>query len=59
LADRYRAALRLLRRLERDVPGLTSRLPRECPYTLEQIVGGGDEDWFPVPHGPSTERARR
>src|SRR6266576_1996434 len=54
LPDRYRAALRLVRRLERDAPGLTSRIPAECPYTLEQIVGGGDEDRFPVPHGPST-----
>src|SRR5436309_1890645 len=52
LADRYRVALRLLRRLERDVPGLTSRLPRECPYTLEQIVSAGDEDWFPLARGP-------
>jgi len=52
LPDRYRAALRLLRRLERDVPGLTSRLPRECPYTLEQIVSAGDEDWFPSARGP-------
>jgi hypothetical protein len=52
LADRYRAALRLLRRLERDVPGLMSRLPRSCPYTLEQIVGAGDEDWFPQARAP-------
>jgi hypothetical protein len=54
LADRYRAALRLLRRLERDVPGLMSRLPRACPYTLEQIGGSGDEDWFPEPRKPHT-----
>jgi hypothetical protein len=54
LPSRYRAALRLVRRLERDAPGLTSRIPAECPYTLEQIAGGGDEDWFPVPHSPST-----
>src|SRR5882762_8685682 len=52
LGDRYRAALRLLRRLERDVPGLVSRLPPTSPYTLEQIVGGGDEDWFPPARGP-------
>ncbi|HEV7995122.1 MAG TPA: DUF29 domain-containing protein [Stellaceae bacterium] len=45
----YRTALRLVRRLERDVPGLTSRLPADCPYTLEQIVSGGGEDWFPLP----------
>lgn len=49
LPGRYRAALRLVRRLERDVPGLTSRLPAQCPYTLEQIVSSGDEDWFPPP----------
>jgi hypothetical protein len=48
LAERYRYALRLLRRLERDVPGLIARLPAECPYSLEQILGG-DEDWFPSP----------
>jgi hypothetical protein len=45
----YRTALRLARRLERDVPGLINRLPAECPYTFEQIVGAGDEDWFPSP----------
>jgi hypothetical protein len=43
----YRTALRLVRRLERDVPGLLSRLPVECPYTFEQIVGASGEDWFP------------
>ncbi|HEX2150602.1 MAG TPA: hypothetical protein VHG31_01230, partial [Stellaceae bacterium] len=47
LPDRYRNALRLLRRLERDVPGLITRVPTECPYSLEQILGG-DEDWFPT-----------
>ncbi len=51
LPARYRAALRLIRRLERDVPELTSRLPQACPYTLEQIVSGGGEDWFPAPRG--------
>jgi hypothetical protein len=45
----YRTALRLVRRLERDVPGLISRLPVECPYTFEQIVGASGEDWFPSP----------
>lgn len=45
----YRAALRLVRRLERDVPGLMSGLPQTCPYTLEQIVSGGEEEWFPAP----------
>jgi len=52
LPAQYRAALKLLRRLERDVPGLTSRVPRECPYTLEQIVSAGDEDWFPPARTP-------
>ena len=45
----YRTALRVIRRLERDAPGLISRLPAECPYTFEQIVGAGGEDWFPLP----------
>jgi DNA-binding PucR family transcriptional regulator len=49
LPSQYRAALRLVRRLERDVPGLMSRIPRACPYTLAQIRGSGDEDWFPEP----------
>jgi hypothetical protein len=48
LPARYRAALRLVRRLERDMPGFLSRLPSECPYSLEQIIGGSDEDWFPT-----------
>jgi hypothetical protein len=48
----YKAAIRLVRRLERDVPGLVSRLPAECPYTLEQIIGAGGEDWFPPPRIP-------
>ena len=48
----YKAALRLVRRLERDVPGLMSRVPAECPYTLEQVVGAGGEDWFPPPRIP-------
>ena len=45
----YRTALRLIRRLERNAPGLISRLPVECPYTFEQIVGSSGEDWFPSP----------
>jgi hypothetical protein len=49
LADRYRAALRLVRRLENTVPGLMSRIPPQCPYSLEQIVGSRGEDWFPEP----------
>jgi Domain of unknown function DUF29 len=52
LPARYRAAIRLVRRLERDVPGLTDRLPVQCPYTLDQIVSGADEDWFPLPRPP-------
>jgi hypothetical protein len=47
LPDRYRAALRLVRRQERSVPGLMSRIPPECPYSLDQIIGVGGEDWFP------------
>ena len=46
--ERYRYALRLLRRLERDAPGLMARVPAECPYSLDQILSGGDEDWFPA-----------
>src|SRR5215469_13808444 len=49
LPGRYRAALKLARRLERDVPGFLGRMPSECPYILEQIVSSGDEDWFPEP----------
>jgi len=48
LADRYRSALRLLRDLEQDVPGLMARLPAECPYSLDQILGSAEEDWFPL-----------
>ena len=48
LEERYRYALRLLRRLEREAPGLMQRVPAECPYSLEQIVSNeGEEDWFP------------
>jgi hypothetical protein len=35
LPDRYRVALRLLRRLERDAAGLMRRIPAECPYSFE------------------------
>lgn len=55
LPDRYRVALKLLRYLERDMPGLMTRVPTECPYSLEQILGGmgdGEEDWFPTPRQP-------
>jgi hypothetical protein len=48
LPDRYRVALKLLRYLERDMPGLITQIPAECPYSLEQILGSGDEDWFPA-----------
>ncbi|HTV90875.1 MAG TPA: DUF29 domain-containing protein [Stellaceae bacterium] len=55
LADPYRAALRLLRYVEDDAQGLTARLPAECPYTLDQILGGGDdEDWFPASRAPAS-----
>jgi len=47
IPDRYRTALRLLRYLERDMPGLMSRVPAECPYSLDQILSVGEEDWFP------------
>ena len=29
------------------MPEMMSRVPAECPYTLEQIIGASDEDWFP------------
>jgi hypothetical protein len=47
LPARYRYALRLLRGFERTVPGFMARIPAECPYSLDQILGSGDEDWFP------------
>jgi uncharacterized protein DUF29 len=47
LPERYRYALRLLRAFEDDAPGLMQRVPAVCPYSLDQIVGTGDEDWFP------------
>jgi hypothetical protein len=49
LPQRYRAALRLLRREESEIVGLFERLPPNCPYSLDQIAGTGDEDWFPDP----------
>jgi hypothetical protein len=54
LADRYRSALRLLRDLEQDVPGFLARLPAECPYSLDQILGSAEEDWFPAPRSPAS-----
>src|SRR5262249_18360522 len=56
LAARYKAALRLVRRLERDVPGLMGRLPVECPYMLAQIAGTGDAEGFPPPPTPTPQR---
>ncbi len=53
LPSRYRSALRLLRRLERDLPELMRRIPPHCPYSLDQIIGVGDEDWFPSPRSPA------
>jgi hypothetical protein len=47
LPGRYRDALRLLRGFDRTVPGFLARMPAECPYSLDQILGSGDEDWFP------------
>ncbi len=47
LSDLYRTALRLLRQQEDMPPDFMSRVPAECPYTLGQIIGSGDEDWFP------------
>jgi hypothetical protein len=52
--ERYRYALRLLRPFENDMPGLIARLAAECPYSLDQIIGSGDEDWFPAPRSPAS-----
>jgi hypothetical protein len=51
LPDRYRVALKLLRYLEHEMPGLITRVPAACPYSLDQIRGG-DEDWFPTARQP-------
>ncbi len=48
LDERYRYALRLLRYFEAEAPGLMTRVPAECPYSLDQIVSSGGEDWFPA-----------
>jgi len=53
LPERYRSSLRLLRYFGNDVPGFIARLPAECPYSLDQILGTGDEDWFPEPCLPT------
>jgi hypothetical protein len=47
LNERYRYALRLLRPFSDDMPGLMQRVPAECPYSLDQILSSGEEDWFP------------
>jgi hypothetical protein len=52
LANRYRTALHLLQYLEDDIPGLMARVPAECPYSLDQVLGSGEEDWFPEPRFP-------
>ena len=49
LPARYRSALRLLRYFESDAPGLMARVPLMCPYSLDQLLGSGEEDWFPTP----------
>ena len=49
----YRASLRRVRRLERDAPGIAARVPAECPYSLDQIIGVGGEDWFPDSRAPA------
>jgi hypothetical protein len=48
LDERYRNALRLLRSFDEDAPGLMAEVPAQCPYSLDQIIGSGGEDWFPV-----------
>jgi hypothetical protein len=53
LERRYRSALRLVRYFEREVPGFMERIPAACPYTLDQIIGSGDEDWFPTARAPA------
>lgn len=49
LPQRYKTALRLLRDQEPPMPEIIDRAPRECPYTLGQVIGNGDDDWFPEP----------
>jgi hypothetical protein len=53
LADRYRTAVQFLQYLEDDIPGLVARVPAKCPYPLDQVLGTGDEDWFPEPRLPT------
>ncbi len=54
LPTRYRYALRLLRGVERTVPGFMASLPTVCPYSLDQILSSGGEDWFPAPRSPAS-----
>jgi len=49
LDERYRYALRLLRPFDDDVPGLMRRVPAQCPYSFDEILSSGEEDWFPSP----------
>lgn len=49
LSERYRYALRLLRPFGDELPGFINRVPAECPYSFEQILGSAEEDWFPAP----------
>src|SRR5205814_7872639 len=44
LKERYRRALRRLRRLERDVAGLMQRGPAAGPYSRDQPVRSRDEN---------------
>lgn len=39
--------MRFLRHQEAPFSEMLTRMPRECPYALDQIIGAGDEDWFP------------
>jgi len=49
LPKRYGSVLRLLRHEAPPLTQLLKSAPSECPYSLDQIVGSGDEDWFPEP----------
>ncbi|MBV9552342.1 MAG: DUF29 domain-containing protein [Alphaproteobacteria bacterium] len=48
LPERYRAVRRLLSGEQQSVTASTlAALPSACPYTVDQIVSAGEEDWFP------------
>jgi hypothetical protein len=49
LPECYKTALRLLRQQEPPMPEIIGQAPHTCPYSLDQIVGTGEEDWFPEP----------